>query len=239
MTVLTPIEARRVARLAGFFYLVIFVLAIYANMFAIGGLVVKGDPASTMANVIENLGTFRLGAAAFIIVLIADVVISWALYEVLKPAGARLSLLTAMFRLIYTAMFAAVALSFVEILEILEAGPALSQTDAQAGVYMALRSYTAGFAVSLIFFAVHLVLLGVLLIRARYLPTLIGVLIILAGAGYAIDGFGTLLFETYGSLANVITMIVIVPALIGEGGLCLWLLLRGLNVKKWPEGDSR
>ncbi|WP_370335685.1 DUF4386 domain-containing protein [Parvularcula marina] len=232
---LTASQAQGLARLTGFFYLLIFGFAIFANMVAIGGLVVDGDPAATTANLMENLGQFRLGAAAFVIVLIADVIISWSLYYLLIPAGRKLSLLSALFRLVYTVMFAAVALEFVHILKIVEAGDALSPVNAQAEIYLALKSYGSGFAVSLVFFGIHIFLLGLLLVRAAYLPALLGILLFLAGAGYIVDGMGTLLFADYGPFAKIISMMVILPALVGEGTLTLWLLIRGLNPKKWPE----
>lgn len=237
MTGLRADSAQRLARLTGVFYLLIFILAIFANMAAIGGITVKGDPAATYANLLENIAWFRLAAAAFIIVLIADVIISWSLYLLLRPAGERLSLLAALFRLVYTAMFAAVALNFVEILGILKAGDLIDPATAQAEIYLAFGAYNAGFAVSLIFFAVHLVLIGALLMRVRYLPGFIGVLLILAGLGYTIDGFGQLLFADYGRFGGLISMIVILPALVGEGALMLWLLIRGLAPAKWPSGQ--
>lgn len=233
MSSLTPRKARDLARLTGAAYLLIFVLAIFANA-TMMGIGVKGDPAATMAALLARLPLFRLAAAAFIVVLIADVLISWALFYLLAPVGRRRSLLTALFRLVYTGMFAAVALDFVRILEVVEMDPALDPATAQMQVYLAFRSYGAGFAVSLIFFAAHLGLLGYLIIRSEYLPSVIGGLVMLAGFGYALDGFGTLLFETYGPYGGLMTLVVIVPALVGEGLLCLWLLFRGVDAARWP-----
>ncbi len=238
MSALTAKSARAYARLAGFAYLVIFVLAIFANFAALGDLMVKGDPVATASRVRDALDLFRLGVAAFIVVLVADVLVSWALYLVLKPVQPALSLLAAMFRLVYTAMFAAVTLELLGILDVVQAGEAIATADAAQAIYLHLKAYGSGFAVSLIFFAVHLVLLGWLIARAAYLPTVIGVLLVCAGAGYGLDGFGRILFDGYGSLATVMMVVVVVPALVGEGALCLWLLIRGLNTNTWPEENG-
>ena len=238
MSTLTPDAARRLARLAGFNYLLIFIFAMAANMGVVMGLEVSGDPAATFDNILGQVGALRLAAAAFMVVLVADVIISAALYFVLRPAGARLSLIAALFRLVYTAMFSAVALNFVEILTVIEAGELIPRVEAASRVYLALNEFQMGFAVSLIFFAVHLVLLGVLFMRAPYLPGVLGGLLVLSGLGYAADGFGQLLFASYGPFAVPMMFAVLVPAIIGEGALCLWLLIRGLNPSKWPVEEA-
>ena len=86
---------------------------------------------------------------------------------------------------------------------------------------------------TLIFFGLHLLLLGYLVIRSSFLPTLIGGLVMIAGAGYIIDGFNNILDLGYFGISGAGLYVVILPALLGEGTLMLWLLIRGLNREKW------
>ena len=224
------------ARFAGFNYFLIFVLAIFANFFVLSTLIVGGDAAATAANIASNESLFRLAIAAFFIVLLCDVFISWALYLILQKVDPNLSLLAALFRLTYTVAQISVLLNLVSVLEFVSASDpssALAAINDSAWPYYFLGAHNTGFTLTLIFFGAHLLLLGYLLLRSSFLPSLIGVLVMIAGAGYIVDGFNHILALDYFGLPNAGLYVVILPALVGEGSLMLWLLIRGLNREKW------
>ncbi len=224
------------ARFAGFNYFLIFALAIFANFFVLMKLMVDGDADATAANIASNEGLFRLAIAAFFIVLICDVFISWALYLILQKVDPNLSLLAALFRLTYTVAQVGVLLNLVTALEFVgvsDPASALAAINDSAWPYYFLGAHNTGFTLTLIFFGVHLLLLGYLVIRSSFLPSLIGVLVMIAGAGYIIDGFNRILALDYFGLPDAGLYVVILPALAGEGALMLWLLIRGLNREKW------
>ena len=224
------------ARFAGFNYLIIFVLAIFANFFVLSKLIVSGDASATVANIASNESLYRLAIAAFFIVLICDVFISWALYLILQKVDPNLSLLAVLFRLTYTVAQIGVLLNLVNVLDFVgasEPSSALAALNESAWPYYFLGAHNTGFTLTLIFFGIHLALLGYLVIRSCFLPSLIGVLVMIAGAGYIADGFNDILALNYGGLANAGLYVVILPALVGEGSLMLWLLIRGLNREKW------
>ncbi|MFC2952098.1 DUF4386 domain-containing protein [Marinicaulis aureus] len=229
-------EPQAYARFAGFNYFLIFVLAIFANFFVLSKLIVSGDAAATAANIASNESLFRLAIAAFFVVLICDVFISWALYLILQKVDPNLSLLAALFRLTYTVAQIGVLLNLVSVLEFVGASDpssALAAINDSAWPYYFLGAHNTGFTLTLIFFGAHLLLLGYLVIRSSFLPSLIGVLVMIAGAGYIADGFNDILALDYGGLPNAGLYVVILPALVGEGSLMLWLLIRGLNREKW------
>ncbi len=85
-----------------------------------------------------------------------------------------------------------------------------------AGVHAYQDIWSAG----LVLFGFHLVLLGVLVWRAAYAPTILGILLVAAGLGYAVDGFGVVLVADYGVNVAALTFV-------GEVVLIFWLLLRG------------
>lgn len=234
---LTAESARATARIAGFAYLAIFVLAILANFFVFLPLGVKGDAAATAANIAAAEPMVRAGVAAFILVLIADIIVGWALYVVLKPAGAHLSLLTLLFRAAYTIAHIGVVLGLLSALSF-ASEPMFAAMLGEGGsalAYHFLAGHGLGFTVTLIFFGVHLLLLGALIAKAGYMPRWIGWLVMLAGAAYVADGFGTILLNSLGAIA---AMAVVLVALIGEGALMLWLIIRGVNVSRFPAASS-
>jgi hypothetical protein len=238
---LTAQAAQNMARVAGLAYLAIFVLAIVANFFVFQPLGVKGDAAATAANIAAAEPLYRAGVAAFLAVLIADLIVGWALFVVLAPVDANLSILVLIFRLAYTIAHIGVVLGLMSALSFATTASFTEGLGAGAPtlVYHFFASHGLGFTVTLIFFGVHLFLLGGLIARAGYMPHFIGWLVMLAGFAYAADGFSTILFGSYGAYANVAAAAVIVPALIGEGTLMAWLIIRGVNKARFPGPPSQ
>lgn len=76
-------------------------------------------------------------------------------------------------------------------------------------------------------FGIHLALLGWLVLTSGYMPKVLGVLLILAGAGYVIDTLANALLANYGDYETMFLLIVAVPSLIGEFAFTIWLLTRG------------
>lgn len=235
---LTAEAAQRTARIAGLAYLVIFVLAILANFFVLEPLGVKDDSSATAANIAAAEPLYRLGVSAFLAVLIADIVVAWGLFVVLRPADANLSLLVLLFRVAYTIAHIGVVLQLMSALAFATQPSLTGEFGAGAPVlaYFFFASHGLGFTVTLIFFGVHLMLLGALIARSGYIARAIGWLVALAGLAYTIDGFGSVVLGSYGDYAGVAAMAVIIPALAGEGALMLWLLVRGIDKSRFPAG---
>jgi len=87
--------------------------------------------------------------------------------------------------------------------------------------------WSYAFSVSLVFFGVYCVLIGILIYRCGFLPRLLGVLLVACGATYWSNAFR--LF-----LALPIPYIQWVT-LVGENALALWLLIVGLDEARWRE----
>ena len=69
------IPQRRAALIAGLAYVIITVLSLFA-VSVFDGLTEADNPAATVDNIVNSEALFRSGLAAFIIVLIADVVVA-------------------------------------------------------------------------------------------------------------------------------------------------------------------
>jgi Domain of unknown function (DUF4386) len=93
----------------------------------------------------------------------------------------------------------------------------------------ALDTFSAGFLLALVLFGVHLLMLGCLLYRSRYLPRVFGVLLVAAGVGYVADSLAGLLLADHGGLVSAV---LLTPAVVGELGLTAWLLLKGVTVPR-------
>ena len=105
-------------------------------------------------------------------------------------------------------------------------------TAANIMASLSLKSHGYGFGVSLIFFGCFCIIVGYLIFRSGYLPKAIGVLMQITGVCYLTNSFALVLAP---AVANRLFPAILVPAFIGEVSLCLWLLVKGVNVEKWEE----
>ena len=221
---------RKVALMAGTGYLAIFFTGIFANFFVLEKLVVRDDANLTLNNITTNAGEFRLGILAFIIMVLFDLVLTWALYVLLQQVGKKMALFMAWFRLVNCAIFAVALFQLFDVLELtgghayLEAMPT---EYIRAEVMRALSAFNYTWLLGLLFFGVHLLALGLLVLRARYIPKFIGVLLLLAGVGYLTDSFAQFLLTNYAAYQDMFMLVVVVPGVVGELSFTVWLLLRG------------
>ena len=208
------------AIISGISLLAMAVIAAYANFAVIMNLEVPGDPSTTAANLVESAGQARLAAAGFIIVVILDVIVAWGLYIVLRSVNPSLSLLGGWLRLTYAAILAVAVNS---LLNALRAGP---MDPALAGFF--LESFDSLWQIGLIIFGLHLCVVGYLAWQAEFIHWLFGLLLIIAGLGYIVDGFGTVIIPDYSLDLAVFTFI-------GEVALIFWLLIRGRKLPDMPK----
>ena len=98
--------------------------------------------------------------------------------------------------------------------------------------YNFVKLHDYGFGIGLIFFGFECLVLGYLIFRSSYLPKILGVLMQVAGLSYLTNSFTLLLAPT---LASMIVPAILLPALIGEASLCLWLILKGVDIQRWKK----
>ncbi len=222
----SPFLTRRgAAWVIGVTSLVLFFGAMIAELYARQRLILPDDAAQTVRNLVAEAGAFRVGMLCYVLVLLGDALVSWALYGWFSLDTPRLQPLVrwmAWLRLLYTAVYA-VALAQLLIGFKLATGMA-----AEAG--MAMHSFLAFeviWAMGMLFFGLHLVLLGYLCWRSTRVPRWLAWLLCLAGVGYFSDNLGKLLLADYAAYQLIFAAIVVVPAITGEVGLGIWMLVRG------------
>jgi hypothetical protein len=227
------LDPRRLARIAGALYLVIIVCGLFSEVVVRGTLVVPGDAAATAANVVAADTLFRVGVVSDLVMLIADVAIAVALYVLLAPVSRALSALAAAFRLTQAAVLGLNLVHQLAAVLVLSNGGSLQafdpgQLDALALLLLDVHAY--GYLLGLTFFAGNLVVIGYLVYRSGFLPRTLGVLSMLAAAGYLAD---TLLFVLLPGYDGAVSELVLAPAFVAEIGFCAWLLIRGVDAAAW------
>lgn len=224
------------ARIAGFGLLLMAILAMFSNFTVLEGLIVPDDAATTANNIITNEMLFRSGFLCFVLVLILDVLVTWALYVLLKPVNKNLAMLAALFRLVYTAVFGMALHHFLNVLQLLNGAEYLTvftteQLHVQA--MLLIDAFDNGWLIGLVFFGLHLLVVGYLIIKSRgYLPKLIGIFLVLSAAGYLTDSIAQFLLPNYSDYQTVFLLIVAIPGVVGELSLAFWLLIKGVKVQQ-------
>jgi Domain of unknown function (DUF4386) len=227
---------RQLARGAGFFYLITIIAGVFAEMMVRGRLVVRDDAAATAANILSHERLFRLGLAADLVMLVAYIAVTLLLFILLRPVSRRVSLGAALFSLVGIAVLAVNSLNHLAPLILLgpHAPTAFDPAQLQSLALMSIRMHSRGYAVSGVFFGVYCVLVGYLALKSGFLPRLIGALMMLGGLGYLINSFTGF---TSPALAARLPDTTILGG-IGELALCLWLLVKGVNVSKWESCEQ-
>ncbi len=219
------VSLRKAALIGGAGLFVMTVFAVSAIFFIFEKLIVPGDEGATVNNIIAGEVWFRIGIIFLVIVAVLDVVVAWALYVILEPASKNLSLLAAWFRLVYSAILCAALFSYANVLRLLAGAHYMMPVDSgqlHADVMLSINVFDDGWAIGLIFFGIHLVILGYLVFKSDYVPRILGVVLTMAGAAYVTDSFGRFLVPNY-------TLDLATFAGWGELLLMLWLLYKGLR----------
>jgi hypothetical protein len=225
---------KKTARLAGAGYLVIFITGFFANFFVLEGLVVEGNAQATSENILANLMQFRWGIFAFLIMVVIDVLMAGPLYILLKSVNKNLSLLSAWLRLVNGTIFGVALYSLFGILHLLSGAEylsALEPAEIHARVMLHLEAFNFIWLIGLVFFGLHLFLMGILILKSDYIPKIIGGLLQLAAVGYLTDSFAQFLLPDYKSVQHVFELVVLIPGVIGELSFTVWLLIKGVKTK--------
>jgi len=226
---------RASARIAGALYLIVIVAGIFTELFVRGRLIDYGDAAATASNILAHEQLYRVGFVAGILYLACNIPLTVIFYELFRVVNRSLALLVAFFSLVGTALESVSLLFHFAPLALLGgadylAAFATEQLHALALLSLKLRAVT--FLTDLVFFAFYCLAIGYLIFRSTFLPRILGVLMGIAGLSYLTHSLTTFLTPRF---ASSLVPYILLPCLVAEASLCLWLLARSVNVRKWEE----
>jgi hypothetical protein len=238
MTELSMQSPQTTARLAGFFWLIVIFVSVVAVV-ANPTLNVRGSPAETAASVMAVEGSYRLGFALLLLGGVFYLGVTALLYQVLKPVSGSVALFGALASLAGVTVGAASGVHDLGALALLhDAANAASaaapqmQTIAQAS----FREDPQEFTIGMVYFGCHVASIGYLILRSNFIPKIIGAILVAGGSSYFIASFTSFLSPELGAR---LTPFVIPIALLGEGSITLWLLIKGVNAEKWRQYVAR
>jgi len=229
-------SVQRYARAAGIMFLISFVAGSFGEFYVPSKLIVAGNAAATVSNIVDHEMLFRLGFAGYLLEALCDVALALVLYVLLKPVHRNLALLSAFFGLLSTALFAVCEMLFF-CAPFLVKNPVFAQSftreQLDALVYFLVRVYASGAALFMVFYGSASLIRGYLIYRSGYIPRFIGVLFGLVGIAFIVKNFTLVLAPAYS------WDLLLAPAPITVVVLAVWFLAKGVDVDKWNERVSK
>jgi hypothetical protein len=219
----------KLAKVAGFLYLLIISFGLIAQIFVRDSLVDFNNATNTANNILASEFWFRFGFVSELLMLVCDIGVTTILYILLKDFNKNLSLASTFFRLTSIIILGAISLSHYAALFFLKGTNYLkvfepSQLNALA--LLSVKLHGAGYNISLLFFGVHLILLGYLIYKSELFPGVLGILLLIGGICYNINSYTWFLFPAF---VKSIYPAILIPCSIGELLFSLWLLFKGVR----------
>ena len=223
------------ARIAGALYLINIVAGFLGEMFVRNTMVISGDAAATAAHIAASPLLWRIGIAGDLLMQVTDVPLMLILYLLLRPVNRNLALLAMLFTMVQTATLVANKLNLLTPLFLsgdMAYLHAFSPEQLNALAYLSIKAHGHGFGVGLIFFGFECLITGYLIFRSGYFPRALGVMMQIAGVCYLINSFALIVMP---ALADALFPAILLPCLVAELSLCLWLIAKGVNLSVWNE----
>ncbi|MEM8937960.1 MAG: DUF4386 domain-containing protein [Bacteroidota bacterium] len=226
------VSLQRISRIIGVSYVILIFLGIFSEAFVRSSLVSYSDASLTVDNILKSELLFRFGVVSDILVLFGDIIIAVLLYFLLKTCNAILALLAVAFRLIVVAISSVNVLNLLSVLILIGGGDYLdtfSVNQIESTLLFLFKWHSYSYDVALAVFSMHCFIIGALFIKYRVIPKLIGIAMLIAACCYFIFTFGRLLWP---ELTQNLYPLILLPPLLAELALALWLLIKGVYQPK-------
>ncbi len=224
-------SVKTTARVTGLLYLALLPLGIF-GVFATSNLIVPGDAARTAGNIVASESLFRLSIVSALLVQVINIFVVLALYRLLAPVGKNMASLMVVFILMGVPIAMLNELNNLAILQLLKNGTgylgSFTPSQVQALVPLFLELHKLGVSIVSIFWGLWLFPMGYLVFKSGFLPRILGGLLIIGCLGYLVESLSALLLP--GLRVNVALF-----TFWGEVLLPLWLLIKGVDVKRWEK----
>ncbi len=219
---------KKTARIAGLLYFLFASIAIYSYMYVSPKIMVRGDTAATASNMLANEFLFRTSLAGNLITHTLFVFVVLMLYKLLKQVNEHHAKI--MVGLVIVAIPVALLGDSLKIIalsifkgDLLKSFP-LEQAQDLALIFLKLNNYSGQMIT--FYWGLWLMPLGLLVYKSRFIPRILGVLLIINGLGYIISSITFILFPDYLSSVSKFTY----PTyFLGEIPLIFWLLIKGIK----------
>jgi predicted transporter len=221
-------STKAAAQRTGALYLLFSLIAIVGE-FLFPTFTVPGDAAATARNITGAEFSYRLSVFIGLITLVIFVFLVVRLYSLLKDVDKGQAMLMVLFVAIGVAVaFANQTHKLAPLVLLNNADPAsaFSKPQLEALALDSLGMHRNGSTLVTAFWGLWLFPFGTLVIKSRFLPRVLGILLLIAGFAYVTTSATAIVLPAYRHVvSNVMT-----PLYFGEVPIVFWLLLKGVKV---------
>ena len=234
----TSVSPKRLARIAGVFYLFLGVFGGFAQGFLEPKMYVAGDATATAGNVVANAALVHAGVVAELVGQVFFVLVALALYILLDHVNKNMARAMMVFVALAVGITCLNAVFLLEALRVATGAvnlAALGTAGSNALVLLLLDMQHYGILVAQIFFGEWLIPLGYLAYKsAGMFPKWLGILLIVAAVSYLLDLLALFLIPDVG--LKVHAFMGIIPA-VAEITMVVYLLVFGVRSPRATEGE--
>ena len=218
----------KIARGAGFLYIVMDVFMVFSGMVVDAKLYVSGDTAATVSNILASMGLFRLGFVSNLVgyfVFLVLVLVLYKLFQSVDKDQARLMVILVVAGVSITYMNALNQYVPILLLSGAENLSPFNPAQIQSLSMVFFEMVQLGYQIAEIFWGLWLIPLGVLVYKSKFIPKVLGVLLVVGCFGHLLSFLTTFLFPD----SNATLMPIAEMLMIGELPIFLWLLIVGVK----------
>ncbi|MFZ0130716.1 MAG: DUF4386 domain-containing protein [Candidatus Dormiibacterota bacterium] len=223
---------KRIARIAGILYLLVFIFGGFAEGIAEPQMYVAGNAAATAGSVVAHVGLVRVGVVAELINGPLFLFLALTLYVLLKEVHKGMARAMLVLVALATGITCLGAVSEFEGLRVATGAVDLSSlgvSGSNAVVLLLLDAQHYGLLVAQIFFGLWLAPLGYLAYKSGWFPKALGVALVTGAACYLVDVLAAFLLP---DLGTAIHGFVTIPSIIAELWMAGYLLVIGVKRAK-------
>ena len=224
----TRFSNKKLARIAGLIYLGVVLTGIFSLMYVPSKLIESDNAFLTYQNITSSEPLFRLWIVSGLLCYTFFLFLPLVLYKLLKPVNENYAKLMVLLGVMSVPIFFLNVQNQFNVLSLISGeknhyGFSVNQIQSQIMLY--LDQYNNGMRIVHIFSGLWLFPFGYLVFKSGFLPKILGILLMLGCFGYLINFVGHTLITNYSKIG--VSSYIILPASIGEIGICLWLLIIG------------
>ncbi len=227
---MTP--SKRQARIAGLLYLIAGLPAPIGLIYVPSKLIVSGDAAETANRIRGGEWLLRLGIGTELFHQVLFIFVVLALYRLFTDVDKSLArLMVILGAVVSVPMVLLNTVNEIAALVLVKGQGFASVLDASqrdALAYLFLYVHGQGIAVAQIFWGLWLFPFGILVVRCGFIPRVLGVVLMIAGAGYLADSAATLLVPAYAPAVSQVATVLEM----GELPIIVWLLIWGVRKER-------
>lgn len=230
-----PVSTKKTAKTAGRIYLLLAITGAFNLLYFQRAIIVAGDAAATVNNIASSELLFRSATFSGLVAQAIFIFLVLVLYRLLKEVNQKQAVLMVALVIVSAATGVLTTLNQMAPLVFMRDSvfsSVFEQAQRDALVYAFLRLHGQVVQGIQIFWGLWLFPFGLLVIKSRFIPKTFGILLIIAGCGYVLSSFISVVLPQFKGTIGPLVMLLE----LGELPIIFWLLIVGAKTQSAQPG---